>query len=52
MVDLCGAERLLFGSDYPLLDAARYVDAFAEAGLTDTERRTVMGEAAAALLAG
>lgn len=50
VVDLCGADRLLFGSDHPLLRAGRYVEAFATAGLTDAERRAVMGESAAALL--
>jgi predicted TIM-barrel fold metal-dependent hydrolase len=50
LVDLCGATRLLFGSDYPLLGVERYVEAFAEAGLSETERRFVMGDAAAELL--
>lgn len=50
VVDLVGADRLLYGSDYPLLRAGRYLDAFAEAGLTDSERDTVLGAAAAALL--
>jgi predicted TIM-barrel fold metal-dependent hydrolase len=52
VVELCGAERLLFGSDYPLLNVSRYVKAFAAAGLDDAARRAVMGESAAALLAG
>lgn len=50
VIDLVGADRLLYGSDYPLLRAGRYLDAFAEAGFTDSERDTVLGTAAAALL--
>jgi predicted TIM-barrel fold metal-dependent hydrolase len=50
VADLCGADRLLFGSDYPLLPARRYIDAFAQADLTVTERALVMGENAAHLL--
>jgi uncharacterized protein len=49
VVDLIGAERLLFGSDFPLLDARRYRAAFA-AGLSESEERLVMGGAAASLL--
>jgi predicted TIM-barrel fold metal-dependent hydrolase len=48
VVDLIGAERLLFGSDFPLLDAPRYREAFAAAGLTQLEERLVMGGAAGA----
>jgi hypothetical protein len=44
VADLCGAERLLFGSDHPLLSARRYIDAFAQADLTVAERALVMGE--------
>ncbi|MFN2569107.1 MAG: amidohydrolase family protein [Candidatus Dormibacteria bacterium] len=50
VVDLCGAERLLLGSDHPLLDVPRYAQEFAGAGLTVAETRLVMGDAAAALL--
>lgn len=50
VIDLVGADRLLYGSDYPLLRAGRYLDAFAQAELTDSERDTVLGTAAAALL--
>ena len=50
VVDLVGADRLLFGSDYPLLRAQRYVTAFAEAGLDDRERSLVMGDAAWSML--
>jgi predicted TIM-barrel fold metal-dependent hydrolase len=50
VADLCGADRLLFGSDYPLLPARRYIDAFAQADLTVAERALVMGGNAAHLL--
>ena len=43
VADLCGADRLLFGSDHPLLPARRYIDAFAQAELTVAERDLVMG---------
>jgi predicted TIM-barrel fold metal-dependent hydrolase len=49
VADLCGADRLLFGSDYPLLPARRYIDAFAQAELTTAERELVMGGNAARL---
>jgi uncharacterized protein len=50
VADLCGADRLLFGSDLPLLPARRYIDAFAQAELTAAERALVMGENAVRLL--
>jgi predicted TIM-barrel fold metal-dependent hydrolase len=50
VADLCGADRLLFGSDHPLLPARRYIDAFAQADLTAAERALVMGGNAARLL--
>ncbi|HEY6470020.1 MAG TPA: amidohydrolase family protein [Candidatus Dormibacteraeota bacterium] len=50
VADLCGADRLLFGSDHPLLPARRYIDAFAQADLTVAERELVMGENAVRLL--
>jgi predicted TIM-barrel fold metal-dependent hydrolase len=50
VADLCGADRLLFGSDYPLLPAKRYIDAFAQADLTAAERALVMGGNAVTLL--
>jgi microsomal dipeptidase-like Zn-dependent dipeptidase len=53
VVDLVGAERLLFGSDFPLLlypsksrerDMTRFVTQMTgEAGLTDQELSAVMG---------
>jgi len=49
VVDLVGADRLLFGSDHPLLRAPRYLAAFAQA-LRDDEREAVLGGNTAALL--
>ena len=50
VVELCGADRLLFGSDYPLLNVARYAKAFAAAGFDEATMTAVMGESARALL--
>lgn len=50
VADLCGADRLLFGSDHPLLPVRRYVDAFAQADFTAAERELLMGGNAARLL--
>ena len=50
VIDLIGADRLLYGSDYPMLRAGRYLSAFEEAGLSQGERDTVLGGAAARLL--
>ena len=51
VVELCGADRLLFGSDYPLLKVSRYIKAFDDAGLDEPAKRAVLGESAAALFA-
>ena len=50
IADAVGADRLLFGSDYPLLGAEPYRKAFADAGLSESEQRAVVGDNAAALL--
>ena len=50
VIDLVGADRLLYGSDYPLLRAGRYLDAFAAAQLSDGDRDAVLGASAEALL--
>ena len=50
VVDLVGADRLLFGSDYPLLGVERYRAAFAEAELSRDEANLVFGDAAIGLL--
>lgn len=43
VVDLLGPERLLLGSDHPLLELPRYLRAFEEAALTDADRVLVTG---------
>ncbi len=50
VLDAVGAERILLGSDHPLLDVPRYLRALDDAGLNDTEREQVTGGNAAALL--
>jgi len=46
---LVGADRLLLGTDFPLLGLARYRRALDEAGLDETERRLILGGSAAAV---
>lgn len=48
--DITGHERILFGSDYPLLKAERYLPAIREA-CSKTEAEGIMGKNASALLA-
>jgi len=48
--DLAGAGKLLYGSDFPLLELPRYRDAMVEGGLTEAERAMVLGDNLAALL--
>ena len=43
VIDLVGADRLLLGSDHPLLAVPRYLRAFEEAALTDEERGLLTG---------
>ncbi|MFN2582304.1 MAG: amidohydrolase family protein [Candidatus Dormibacteria bacterium] len=50
VIDLVGADRLLLGSDYPLLPVERYRRGLDAAGLSQSERRQVMGDTAQALL--
>jgi predicted TIM-barrel fold metal-dependent hydrolase len=49
-VDHCGVKRILFGSDYPLLELPRYRKAFAGAQLAPPELDAVLGNNLAALL--
>ena len=51
-IEILGVEKILFGSDYPLLGLKRYRNEMEAAGLTDEERRLIEGENAAALLQG
>jgi predicted TIM-barrel fold metal-dependent hydrolase len=50
VVDLLGAERVLFGSDFPLLGPRRQLRALAAAPLSAAEQAQITGENAAALL--
>jgi uncharacterized protein len=49
-VDLIGADKILFGSDYPLLSPKRYFDEMKEAGLTEVQIKKICGENARKLL--
>jgi uncharacterized protein len=49
MAAIVGVQRILFGSDYPLLAPGRYFREMAEAGLSDEEIRAITGENAAGL---
>ncbi len=50
LVDAVGAERILLGSDHPLLDVPRYLGALDDAGLDERERALITGGNAALLL--
>jgi uncharacterized protein len=50
VIDLIGADHLLFGSDYPLLSPQGQIAAIERAPLTEDERRAVLGNNAAQLL--
>lgn len=49
-VDLLGAEKILFGSDYPLLPPSRYFQEFKNAELTENEIQKIRGLNAKSLL--
>lgn len=49
LIDGVGADRILLGTDHPLLDISRYNRALDEAGVSDLERRLISGGNAAAL---
>jgi uncharacterized protein len=48
--EIVGSEKILFGSDYPLLSPARYFTEMAAAGLSRAARDSICGENAARLL--
>ena len=48
-VTLAGREKILFGSDYPLIQPARYFKEMARAGLTPDQRASICGRNAARL---
>jgi hypothetical protein len=45
-----GADRLLFGSDYPLVEQPAALDEVRASGLDDADLRSVLGESARRLL--
>ncbi|MHB9112222.1 MAG: amidohydrolase family protein [Thermoleophilia bacterium] len=45
-----GPEKILFGSDYPLISPDRYMNELADSGLGDPEQATILGGNASALL--
>ncbi len=49
VIDLVGAERILFGSDLPLLGPRRQMRAVGEAPITADERALILGDNAGAL---
>lgn len=49
-VRLVGAERILFGSDFPLLRMVRYREAIETSGLTREQRDAIMGGSALKLM--
>ncbi|MGD2098687.1 MAG: amidohydrolase family protein [Desulfobacterales bacterium] len=48
-IELVGVEKILFGSDFPLLPPARYIDEMKSAGLSDAEMEKICGLNAAKL---
>lgn len=48
---IVGVDKILFGSDYPLLPPSRYFNEMEEAGLTTIQRKKICGENARQLLA-
>lgn len=48
-VDLAGADRILFGTDYPLLKPERYFKEMDQAGLADEEKAALCGDNARVL---
>ena len=49
-IDLVGADRILFASDFPLLSQGRCLSHVREAGLQEEEQRLILGENARRLL--
>jgi len=49
-INILGQEKIIFGSDFPLLTPARYLKEFDQAGLTKNEINSICGENAARLL--
>jgi len=49
-VQIMGPEKILFGSDYPLINPSRYFKEMEAAGLSPDETRLILGQNAARLL--
>jgi hypothetical protein len=49
-IKLIGVDKILFGSDYPLLPPSRYFDELQETGLTPSQVDHICGENARLLL--
>lgn len=49
-IDIVGAEKLLFGSDFPLLSPERYLKEIEQQDLDESERRAILGATALKLL--
>lgn len=49
-VKLMGKDKVLLGSDFPLLPVSRYLKELAQAGLSEEEMESVLGQAAAGLI--
>ncbi len=49
-INIMGQDRIIFGSDFPLLLPARYFKEFEQAGLTKNEIESICGKNAATLL--
>jgi predicted TIM-barrel fold metal-dependent hydrolase len=50
MIRTVGADRVMFGSDYPWIDPAGDVERIRSLPLTDEEKRMILGENAARVL--
>jgi len=48
--EIFGAEKILFGTDWPLLRPSRYFKEIEEANLSDSDRKKILGENARQLL--
>lgn len=49
-MDLAGEDKVLWGTDYPLIKPARYFDEIRQAGLSDRQQEMILGGNAAAVL--
>ena len=50
VAEICGAERILFGTDFPLLKQSRTLDQVRGSGLPDLDQAAILGENARLLL--